>query len=129
MGKGLFHRALLGALISLCLLLPASASTWRSPSGNIFRFFPDGSMTAYWNGEEHVGYWWWISSNSRFGYSVAGYTCYVTMKGGAAVCRGAGAPQQWTLMSVRGDRDEEEQSDTRSWFISRTDTPTMKPKN
>ena len=118
------------ALLVLFLLVPATASTWRSTSGNIFRFYPDGSMVAYWGGGEHVGYWWWISSNYKFGYSVSGYTCYVIMDGGGAVCQGAGQPQYWTLMSARGeggDSDDAEPEDTKSWFMSRQ-TPGLKAK-
>ena len=113
----------------LCLMLPAGASTWRSTAGNVFRFYPDGSMTAYWDGKEHVGYWWWISSNQKFGYSVAGYTAYVTVNGAGALCKGTGPSQQWTLMSVRGEsdnQDEDNLTDTKSWFMSRTETPTIK---
>lgn len=121
-------RVLLCALVALFLMIPASASTWRSTSGNIFRFYPDGSMVAYWNGGEHVGYWWWISSNYQFGYSVAGYTCYVTMEGDGAVCQGAGQPQYWSLMSARGEGDEAEPADTKSWFMSR-ETPVLKSKS
>jgi hypothetical protein len=117
-------------LVTLCLMLPATASTWRSTAGNVFRFYPDGSMTTYGNGKEHVGYWWWISSNHKFGYSVAGHTAYVTVTGAGALCKGTGPSQQWTLMSVRGEPDQDEDNlvDTRSWFMSRTDTPTIKTR-
>jgi hypothetical protein len=120
-------RLLLGAIATIGLAFPASAATWRSPAGDIFRFYPDGSMVVYWNGAEHVGYWWWISSKRKFGYSVAGQTCYVTVEGNGAICSGAGQPQHWSLMSVRGEGDDEVPADTRSWFMTR-ETPGMKPK-
>ena len=118
------------ALAALFLALPAGASTWRSTSGNIFRFYPDGSMIAYWGGSEHVGYWWWIRSNYKFGYSVAGYTCQVTMEGDGAVCQGPGQAQYWTLMSARGgEEDEKDPVDTKSWLMQREETPAPKRKS
>lgn len=121
---------LLCTLAALLLALPAGASTWRSTSGNIFRFYPDGSMIAYWNGGQHVGYWWWVQSNYKFGYSVGGHTCYVTMEGDGAICQGGTGPAQyWTLMSARGGEDgQDEPVDTKSWFKQREETPALKKK-
>jgi hypothetical protein len=121
-----FVTYLVCVVAALFLALPAAASTWRSTSGNIFRFYPDGSMIAYWNGGEHVGYWWWISSNYKFGYTVAGSTHTVTMEGNGAICSGPGPAQYWTLMSARGAEGADEPADTKSWFLEREDTPAPK---
>ncbi len=85
------------ALLVFCLSLAASASTWRSTSGNIFTFYPDGSMTAYLNGGQYSGYWWWISTNWKFGYQVNGFgNTYVTMDGTGAIAEPADA-KSWLM--------------------------------
>jgi hypothetical protein len=106
-------------LLTLCLTVAVSASTWRSTSGNVFTFYPDGSMTANVGGGQYNGEWWWVSSNWKFGFRVYGFgDTYVTMEGNGAIAQTAGKPAQyWTLISSRGSTGESEPEDNRSWLM------------
>ncbi len=86
------------------LIVPAAASTWRSTSGNIFNFQPNGSVTVYHpNGTQSQGTWWWISQNQQFGYSLQGFNGHATVtlqaRGGAVVQWPGQRSEHWTMVS------------------------------
>lgn len=85
------------------LLVPVQASTWRSTSGNIFNFQPNGGVTVYHpNGNKSHGRWWWITQNRVFGYNLQGFngTATVTIQTGGAVVQWPGQQSQhWTQIA------------------------------
>jgi Tfp pilus assembly protein FimT len=89
----------------LFLIIPAAASTWRSTSGNIFNFQPNGGVTVYHpNGTQTQGKWWWITQNSRFGYTLQGYQGHATVtiqQGGAVVQWPGQQSQHWTQIAEK----------------------------
>jgi hypothetical protein len=89
----------------LFLIIPAAASTWRSTSGNIFNFQPNGGVTVYHaNGTQSYGQWWWISQNSKFGYNLQGYqgSATVTIQRGGAVVQWPGQrTEHWTQIAEK----------------------------
>ena len=113
--KVLFILAAL--LLTFASIQPASASTWRSTSGNIFTFQGGGYMTGYLYGRQYSGRWWWIQNNHKFAYTFGNGTITVTMTGNGAVTHYPGTHSQyWTLMSSRGAADDSKHADTTSWF-------------
>ena len=87
----------------LAAVAPVMASTWRSTSGNIFNFQPNGGVTVYHpNGNQSHGRWWWIRQNQQFGYNLQGYngTGTVTLQAEGAVVQWPGQrSEHWTMLS------------------------------
>lgn len=89
----------------LFLIIPAAASTWRSTSGNIFNFKPNGAVTVYHpNGTQSHGQWWWIQQNVKFGYNLQGFQgqATVTLQAGGAVVQWPGQrSEHWTQIAEK----------------------------
>ncbi|MCA9778535.1 MAG: hypothetical protein KC800_17525 [Candidatus Eremiobacteraeota bacterium] len=111
---------LTGVLLFLAVGV-SEAGTWRSNSGNMFHFYPNGAMEAYIDGAQRNGRWWWVSSPYRFQYNHSGYNVTVDIKGQGAVCYRPGfSATYWTQMATRGAA-EEKPVDDRSWFMPQID--------
>lgn len=114
--------AVLATLLLIAALAPAQAGTWRSTSGNMFHFYPGGSMEAYVSGRSYTGTWWWTRSPYQFQYNVHGFNgyCTVNIKGQGAVTSYPGQnPQYWTQLGSRGGKTDK--PDNRSWFMTTID--------
>jgi hypothetical protein len=110
------------ALLLLLAIAPAQAGTWRSTSGNMFHFYPGGSMECYIGGNVYSGSWWWTNNPYQFQYSVGGWNgcATVNIKGQGAVCFVSGQnPQYWTQLGSRGQKTDK--PDTTSWFMEQVD--------
>ena len=111
---------LFAALMILAVMLPTNAGTWRSSSGNMFHFYPGGSLQAYTQDGNFSGCWWWTSSPYQFQYSVRGVTHTVNIKGQGAVCQAPGMnPTYWQQIASRGG--DTDKPDTTSWFVEQID--------
>ena len=111
---------MLAAMLLFVALAPAQAGTWRSTSGNMFHFYPGGSMTAYIQGNQYNGRWWWTRSPYQFQYNFGTQTITVNIKGQGAVALQPGYnPQYWTQVARRGAEDQK--PDTESWFMTQID--------
>lgn len=95
-------------LLALALsALPAQAGAWRSHSGNIFHFDPNGSYTVERaRGGQSEGTWWWVYPGSQFDYKARGrrYTRRVYINGKTATNTNfeGSSPTHWTWIGERG---------------------------
>jgi hypothetical protein len=111
---------ILAALLLFVALAPAQAGTWRSTSGNMFHFYPGGSMEAYVSGNAYSGRWWWTNNPYQFQYNFGWNTITVNIKGQGAVALEPGRnPNYWTQMATRGGKTDK--PDTESWFMEQVD--------
>lgn len=109
---------LLASFLLVLTLQPASAGTWRSTSGNMFHFYPGGSMEAYIQGSAYSGRWWWTNSPYQFQYNFGWRTVTVNIKGQGAVALEPGFnPNYWTQVATRGEKKTDEES----WFMAQVD--------
>jgi hypothetical protein len=114
-----FALTALATLLLLATLVPAQAGTWRSTTGNMFHFYPGGSMNAYIQGGSYGGSWWWTNNPYQFQYSIHGLNGYgtVNIQGQGAICSVPGQhPQYWTQIASRGEEDNK--PDVNSWFMT-----------
>lgn len=117
------------ALVALALLaaaIPAQASAWRSSTGNIFRFQPNGYYTVlYANGGSLSGSWWWVCNGSEFAYQPGGknYTRHVYIHGNSATNTDyyGGNATYWTWLGNRGAKSEA--PPIKGWFMDAHSTP------
>ena len=114
------RNKIMGILVFLLLGLlvaPAMASTWRSSTGNVFRFYAGGTIEAHVQGQVYHGRWWWTRNPTQFQFPWRGSTATVNITGNGASCYvpGYGA-SYWTLMSSRGEKDN--RKDETSWFVA-----------
>lgn len=103
-------------VLALLAALPASASTWRSSTGNVFRFQGNGSYTVMRpNGSTNWGRWWWVQHQAVFDYKEngSGQINRVYLQPVGAVCQSWRGTFQWSQISSRGGEDEK---DDTGWF-------------
>ena len=96
------HFAITLALSFLFLAAASEAMTWRSASGSIFSFQPNGALRVrYKDGTRGKGRWWWINENRVLGYSLEGQkgTATVTLDQKSAVVQWRGQKRQYWFVA------------------------------
>ena len=89
----------------LLLSISGRAETWRSASGSIFSFQPNGTMTVrHQDGKQTRGRWWWVTQSRVIGYRLDGEKDAVVVtlhKRGAIVQRPGEKKRHWFIAPTR----------------------------